>query len=197
MNPVRGLSIFWQRLVRQGLQTTGWWAADHAVRIITGAPIRRVAQLSPQLYVGGQYRSWGWTKLRSWGVTAIVNLRAEFDDHAAHLAPDRYLHLPTDDDQAPSLEQLRSGVAFIAQEIERGGSVYVHCGSGVGRAPTLVAAYLIYTGLLPDQAWARIRQVRPFIRPTHVQVEQIEKFRSRQAVPYPKPGVDSGGYNGS
>ncbi len=175
---VRAASILWQRIVHQGLRTTGWWAADHAVRIITGAPIRCVSQLSPQLYVGGQHRGRGWTKLRSWGVTAVVNLRAEFDDLAARVAPDRYLHLPTDDDQAPTLQQLESGVAFIAQEIERGGSVYVHCGSGVGRAPTLVAAYLVYSGLPPDQAWARIRCVRPFIRPTRVQFSRIEEFNT-------------------
>ena len=80
------------------------------------------------------------------------------------------------DDHAPTLEQLRAGAAFMAEEIGRGGGVYVHCGSGIGRAPTMAAAYLVGTGLTPDQAWARIRAVRPFIRPKPAQVAQVERF---------------------
>ena len=38
---VRGLEILQRRLAEQGFGVTVWWAADHAVRIITGAPIRR------------------------------------------------------------------------------------------------------------------------------------------------------------
>jgi protein-tyrosine phosphatase len=110
------------------------------------------------------------------GITAVVNLRVEFDDAEAGLAPPRYLHLPTVDDEAPSLEHLSEGVAFMAEEVARGGAVYVHCGSGIGRAPTMAAAYLISTGLTLAQAWAQIRAARPFIRPTEVQIQQIERF---------------------
>jgi dual specificity MAP kinase phosphatase len=69
--------------------------------------------------------------------------------------------------------------AFIMEEITRGGGIYVHCKSGVGRAATMAAAYLISTGLTPDRAWARIRKARPFIRPTAIQMEQIERFAAR------------------
>jgi hypothetical protein len=30
--------------------------------------------------------------------------------------------------------------------------------------------------LTPDEAWKRIRDVRPFIRPTEAQVAQVERF---------------------
>ncbi|UCC61735.1 MAG: dual specificity protein phosphatase family protein, partial [Anaerolineae bacterium] len=112
----------------------------------------------------------------SQGITAVVNMRVEFDDNDDGIAPQRYLYLPTVDDQAPSLEQLHKGVAFIAAEVAEGGGVYVHCGAGVGRAATMVAAYLVSTGLKPDEAWARIRAVRPFIRPTAAQVKQLGRF---------------------
>ena len=172
----KGLRILRYRLQQQGVRTTALWAADHAVRIATGAPIRRLSQVTPQLHVGGQYRGRGWPRLAARGITAVVNMRVEFDDNDAGIAPPRYLHVPTVDDQAPSLEQLRTGVAFIAQEVARGGSVYVHCGAGVGRAAAMAAAYLVHTGLTPDQAWARIRAVRPFIRPAAVQIAQVERF---------------------
>jgi protein tyrosine phosphatase (PTP) superfamily phosphohydrolase (DUF442 family) len=179
MNPLKGLRILWQRLTRQGWVVTGWWAADHAVRILSGAPIRRVSQISPQLHVGGQYRRRGWPRLEARGITAVVNMRIEFDDNDAGIAPPRYLHLPVVDDQAPTLEQLRTGADFMAEEIARGGAVYVHCGSGIGRAATMAAAYLIGTGLTEDEAWARIRAARPFIRPTPTQIEQIERFATQ------------------
>jgi hypothetical protein len=172
----KGIDILWQRLTRQGFKTTAWWAADHTVRILRGAPIRQVSEIVPGLHLGGQHRQHGWPRLRARGVTAVVNLRVEWDDLALGLAPERYLYLPTVDDAAPSLGHLRQGAEFIAEELERGGGVYVHCGSGIGRAATMVAAYLVSTGRSPEEAWAEIRRVRPFIRPSAVQIEQLEAF---------------------
>jgi len=173
---LKGLRIVWERLTRQGLRATFLWAADHAVRRITGAPLRSVSQITPHLHVGGQYRRRGWPRLARRGITAVINMRIEFDDNDAGIAPPRYLYLPTVDDTAPSLEDLQKGVAFIQEEAARGGAVYIHCGAGVGRAATMAAAYLVSTGLSPDEAWARIREVRPFVRPQAVQVAQIERF---------------------
>ena len=172
----KGLAILWQRLTRQGVGVTALWAYDHVTRFLTGAPLRRVSQITPQLFVGGQYRRRGWRALAERGITAVINMRIEYDDNDAGIAPARYLHLPTVDDAAPTLEHLRTGAAFIAEELARGGAVYIHCKSGIGRAASMAAAYFITTGLTPEQAWARIRAVRPFVRPTPVQVAQIERF---------------------
>ncbi len=186
----KGLGILWERLTQQGLRVTALWAADHLVRIITGAPIRSVSQITPQLHVGGQYRRRGWKRLAARGITAVVNLRSESDDNDAGIAPPRYLYLPTPDDAPPTLEQLNEGVAFITAEIARGGGVYVHCGAGVGRAPALAAAYLVSTGMKPEQAWAMIRAKRPFIRLKPAQERQIELYY--QAVASESPRVSGG-----
>jgi len=179
MNLTKGLGILKRRIREQGLRVTAWWAADHLVRAIMGANIRRVSQIDPQLHVGGQYRRRGWPRLEARGITAVVNMRIEFDDAAAGIAPADYLHLPVPDDHAPTLEQLSTGSAFIAEQTAKGGAVYVHCGSGIGRAATMAAAYLTTKGLTADQAWTSIRKVRPFIRPTPVQLEQLDRFASR------------------
>jgi hypothetical protein len=176
----RALNILRRRMKEQGLQVTALWAADHAVRIVTGANIRGLSQITPQIHVGGQYRRRGWNRLKARGVTAVLNMRIEFDDDEAGIAPPRYLHIRVVDDDTPTIEQLQAGSAFIRDESQEGGSVFIHCGSGIGRAPTMAAAYLITTGLSPEQAWTRIRQKRPFIRPTAVQVEQIERFSAQQ-----------------
>ncbi len=188
MNPLKPFYLLWGRLSHQGVRVTLWWAADHVVRTFNGAPLHRVSQITPALHVGGQYRRRGWRRLAARGVTAVVNMRVEFDDRAAGIAPSRYLHLPTVDDAAPTLEHLRAGAEFVAAEAAQGGSVYVHCGSGVGRAATMAAAYLVSTGLTVEQAWAQIRAVRPFIRPTPVQVEQVRRFALEAA---PAPAKDA------
>lgn len=159
---------------------TATWAIDHVARIVTGAPLRSVSQITPHLHVGGQYRQRGWKRLAARGITAVVNLRSEFDDQAAGIAPQRYLYLPTVDDTPPSLEYLQRGVAFIRKEVEHGG-VYVHCGAGVGRAPTMAAAYLVSTGLTSREAWGKIREKRPFIRPKPQQVSQVNRFAEERA----------------
>lgn len=184
---VKGLRILRDRLTQQGVRVTTLWAADHLVRIVTGAPSRSVSEITPQLHVGGQHRRRGWDRLQARGVTAVVNLRAEWDDKAAEIAPQRYLYLPTIDDTPPSLADLRAGVEFITEELERGGAVYVHCGSGVGRAPTMAAAYLVSTGLSPGEAWAKIRAARPFITPKPGQVSQVRRFAEE---PRPTPATD-------
>ena len=180
MKLLKGPAILWDRLTRQGVRVTLLWAADHATRILTGAPLQSVSQITRHLHVGGQYRRRGWSRLAERGITAVVNMRSEFDDNDAGIAPARYLHLPTLDDHAPTLDQLGAGTAFVAEEVARSGKVYIHCGSGVGRAPTMAAAYLVGTGLSIEEAWARIRRVRPFIRPTAEQVDQLERFAARR-----------------
>jgi predicted protein tyrosine phosphatase len=177
----RGVNILWQRLATQGLATTVLWAADHAVRIVTGANMRRVSQITPHLHVGGQYRSRGWSRLARRGISAVVNMRIEFDDQEAGIAPEEYLYLPTIDDHAPSLDHLRQGTEFIQNQVQEGRGVLVHCGSGIGRAATMAAAYLLSTGLDVEQAWAMIRQVRPFIRPTSAQIAQLERFAAMES----------------
>ena len=180
---LKGLGILRRRLAEQGLRVTAWWAADHTVRIVCGANLHRVSQITPHLHVGGQYRRRGWPRMAARGITTVVNMRLEFDDREAGIAPPRYLYLPVVDDQAPTLEQLRAGAEFIRDEVAKGGSVYVHCGSGIGRAATMAAAYLISTGLTVEEAWATIRAGRPFIRPTAVQIAQVERF-ARRVAPY-------------
>ena len=105
---------------------------------------------------------------------------SEFNDLGLGVEIPAYLHLSTRDDDAPTLDSLRKGVDFIRSEIEKGGKVYIHCGAGVGRAPTMAAAYLVSAGMTPQQAWEAIRKERIFIRPTRVQREQLERYAAAQ-----------------
>ena len=172
----KGAGIVVWRLRHYGVRTTWTWLWTRLFMWTVGREVWRYSQITPQLYVGGQIRAGGWRWLVAHGVTANVNLRENHDDSVHGVPHDAYLWLPTRDDHAPTPEQLRSGVAFISRVIEEGGRVYVHCASGVGRAPTMAAAYLISTGMTCEQAIAAIKHVRPFIKPTQPQLEALKQI---------------------
>jgi protein-tyrosine phosphatase len=174
-----GLSILSRRLSVQGLRVTLLWAISRGYSKLTGIPILRHSQITPQLYVGAQYGRRGKRTLERAGIEGDVNLRTEFDDAAHGLALAQYCHLPTTDDEAPSFEHLSQGVAFIERVISGGGKVYIHCAGGVGRAPTLAAAYLITQGMTLDHALALIQRTRPFIYIMPSQMAQLREFEAR------------------
>jgi predicted protein tyrosine phosphatase len=187
---LKQLSSLWYGIVDQGLWVSFLGLAEFFMRFVTGAPIQRLSEITPQLHISGQHQGRGWKTLSKRGITAMVNMRTEFDDQAAGIAPPRYMHLKIIDNTPPTLEHLQAGSDFIAQEIKQGGKVYVHCAAGVGRAPTMAAAYLVSTGRSPAEAWKQIRKVRPFIRPTPAQIAQVDAFAEKvraapvtQAVP--------------
>ena len=153
--------------------------ADVLHRRLLGSPIWALSAISPGLLLGGQhYYQRGYRRLLDYGITAVVNMRRRSDIDKG-IAGQRHLQLATVDNTPPSVEDLTRGVAFIGAEIARGGKVYVHCAVGCGRAPTMTAAYLVSTGLAPDEALWRIRQVRPFINPTRQQRRVLAEFAAR------------------
>ncbi len=148
---------------------------DQATRKRSGAPIWELSRITPQLYCGGQHYAPGWQKMQDEGISAVLNMReAHYDDAAQGIGGERHLHLPTPDNTPVSLEDLDRAADFIAEEISSGGKVYVHCGVGVGRAPSATAAYLIkHGGLQADEAIRTIRKVRPFVHLTGKQGKQL------------------------
>jgi len=191
----KGWAIFQFRLRTQGLHTTLLWMYGRGVPAVTGVPILRFCEVTPNLYVGSQHNYLGKRRLEQRGIQACVNMRVERDDAAFGLALNRYLYLPTVDDDAPSIEHLQKGVEFIREISQSGGKVYIHCGAGVGRAPTMAAAYLLTEGYSLDEALALIRKARPFITITPPQMEQLKQFeRICQGDKQPKIIAEQPGY---
>ncbi len=150
---------------------------DQIYRKLLGVPLWRLSAVTPQLSLGGQHYRRGYAAMQNHGITAIVNLReTRFSDVEAGIAGARHLHLATTDNTPPSLADLMRGVEFAREEIASGGMVYIHCGVGVGRAPTLTAAYLISTGMSAPEALQRIKAVRPFIHLTASQRAVLDEF---------------------
>ena len=132
--------------------------------------------ITENLYVGMQPDLDLKDELAALGITASVNLRDEYDDEVHGLTFSRYCYLPTVDEKPPVLEDLQKGVDFIADVIDQGGKVYIHCAAGVGRAPTMAAAYLISQGFEVEDAIRTIHQKRPIIALTKDQFDVLVAF---------------------
>jgi protein tyrosine phosphatase (PTP) superfamily phosphohydrolase (DUF442 family) len=173
----KGFHILKDRLKNQGLYTTLVWVYGRGVPRLTGVPVMRYCRVTPQVYVGSQYMNGdGKRRLEQEGINAVVNMRVEFDDAVAGLTLDHYCHIPTVDDDAPTMQALARGVNFIHRVIEQGGKVYIHCAGGVGRAPTMAAAYFITQGMNVEGALDLIKKARPFINITPVQLQRLKDW---------------------
>ena len=182
---VKGARTVSERLRTQGVRTTALWAYARGIPKITGIPLLDYSRVCESLYVGPQHRRSGKNALIQAGITHIVNMRSEFDDaeHGLTLGDhphDRYCHLPTVDDDPISESHIEKGIEFIDTALREGNRVYIHCSAGVGRAPSMAAAYLISHGHPFNEALSLIGRVRPFIRLTPLQVDSLRQFEERQ-----------------
>ncbi len=149
---------------------------DQGWRQLTGLPTLKRSMITPNIFLGGQYSFNRLSRLKTLGITAIVNMRISSITNPDFLKDFRYLHLPTVDQTAPSMENLVKGAQFIDDVIKQGGKVYIHCMAGEGRGPTMVMAYFIHSGMTFDDAFETVLKVRTFIRPSQAQKDQLKKF---------------------
>ncbi|NJN37170.1 MAG: dual specificity protein phosphatase family protein [Nitrospiraceae bacterium] len=175
IKPPSAWDRFWS-LLRVGPKGVFLRLYDQFKRKVTGTPVWEYSRITPNLYVGGQHINL--EGMDTEGITAIVNMREEyFSDEKRGIGGKRHLHLATLDNTPPSMEALDKGADFIHQEINTGGKVYIHCGVGIGRAPSMAAAYLIkYENLNAADAMNLIRKTRPFIHLTPKQYKQLDTF---------------------
>jgi atypical dual specificity phosphatase len=114
-------------------------------------------------------------------ITLIVNMYEKADEpELLERLGATTLHLPVPGSCAPTQEQLDAGVLAITQALERGQRVAVHCGAGLGRAGTLLAAYLVSQGRTADEAMQRVRAARPGSIETLEQEQAVREFAHRR-----------------
>jgi protein-tyrosine phosphatase len=142
-----------------------------------------------QLALGPSPGAVSFEQLAAVGISAILCLQ-EVGECPAPSEPSqlgmRWARVPVADGHAGGaigLDQLRRAVAQIRRWREEGRMVYVHCYAGIGRAPTVCAAYLAACeGSSLGEALARVKQARPLASPTAQQLLVLAEFvrRSRQ-----------------
>ncbi|MBI4457368.1 dual specificity protein phosphatase family protein [Candidatus Uhrbacteria bacterium] len=145
-----------------------------------GTPPFEFSQITDQVFIGTNAccRVHFEDRLLKLGVSADISLEEKRIDHPFGI--DAYLWLPTKDHTPPSRENADVGISALKKLLEQGRKVYIHCQNGHGRGPTLFAAYLISTGMKPDDAIALIAAKRPA---THLEPSQIDFLRASATMP--------------
>lgn len=113
-------------------------------------------------------------KLKQEGIEADISLEEEQVD--TPFGVQFYVWIPVKNRTAPTSEQLNFGVATIEKLVGMKKKIYVHCQNGHGRAPTIVAAYLIKKGKSVDEAIEFIKTKRPSIHLEEAQKDFLKNF---------------------
>jgi atypical dual specificity phosphatase len=91
------------------------------------------------------------------------------------------MHLPVEDMQPPSQQQIDQCLAAINKANGNDLGVGMHCTAGLGRTGTMIACWLVQKeGMSGRDAIARIRRLRPGSVETEEQVEAIMEFARRR-----------------
>jgi protein-tyrosine phosphatase/membrane-associated phospholipid phosphatase len=100
-------------------------------------------KVTPEVWIGRMLNDREAAEAIRLGVTAVLDLTAEFSEPEAFRAL-VYRNIPILDLTAPSIDQLREMATFIDEE-SRKGIVYIHCKIGYSRTAAAAAAYLLAT----------------------------------------------------
>jgi membrane-associated phospholipid phosphatase len=143
-------------------------------------------KIAPGVLIGRHLSETEATQLAKQGVTAVLDLTAEFTETASFRRA-RYLNIPILDLTAPTKEQLRDAATFIAEE-SAGGTVYVHCKIGYSRSAAVVGAYLLTSGRAATarQAVAMLRQARTAII---IRCEAMDALRALESIDLSEPSA--------
>ncbi len=143
-------------------------------------------QITPEIFIGTNAccTTHFEEELIGKGIVADISLESERLDTPKGVK--FFLWLPTKDGHAPSHEALRVGVAALAELVKLKKKIYVHCKNGHGRAPTLVAAYLMTQGKTLKEALALLKLKRPIVHPNQEQISALHEF-AKKALNRPRP----------
>jgi protein tyrosine phosphatase (PTP) superfamily phosphohydrolase (DUF442 family) len=151
------------------------------------------SDVTPQLAVGGAFRTRQIKQLRRRGVSAVVDCRQEAQDDATALehAGLAFLHLPTPDRHGFTYDQLHEGVDWVLDHLARGGRAFLHCEHGVGRGPLMACAVLVAQGHSAPEALRIVRRGRWQAMPNDRQLQALLAFEREWRQRRPTAGLTS------
>lgn len=132
-----------------------------------------MTQVWERLYLGGRNDAEWLYKSNPSGTTTVVSV---CEEEILRCSPSiNYLHMPIDDAKPISDGQFDAIMDAVAENI-RWGTVRMHCGSGMSRAPIMAAAWMHVVGCKNiDAALEEIAGLRPIIAPSEILLASVKE----------------------
>ncbi|MGD8999785.1 MAG: ATP-binding cassette domain-containing protein [Granulosicoccaceae bacterium] len=116
------------------------------------------------------------------GVTVLVSLTTKPVAREALAEYDiKGIAFPIKDMGVPSIEAAKDFCEHVAELIEQGEAIAMHCKAGMGRTGTMLVAQLIWEGASPLDALEFARSIEPRWVQSEAQVAFLEEFASAVA----------------
>jgi atypical dual specificity phosphatase len=121
--------------------------------------------------------------LRQQGIEILISLtedspRRQWINEAGLML----VHVPMQDMEPPTPEQLDQCMATIARGHRQNMGIAVHCGAGLGRTGVVLACYFVTKGLSAKNAVARVRRLRPGSIETPEQEDAVSEFALKHGI---------------
>jgi len=142
-------------------------------RMTLNRPASSVTAVSTRLFLGSLSDAEQLAKDNPHQIRTVISLCEKRAKQRA--AGIRYLQFPVRDARPIAVAWLNAILISIEDGMARG-RVLVHCGAGMSRAPTVVAALLDRIGFLDfDRALSYLEDLRPAVAPSKALVESIAR----------------------
>ena len=144
---------------------------------VFGLPMLTPISLNENISFGPAPKKLGRKLLQIKGITLFIDLRAEMiklkrqDKNTIFFGIQEYL--------PPDLERINSLVRLIDHHIGKGEKIYINCREGVGRAPLVVIAYLMFKDHDLDQAMELVKLKRPLVKLNNAQLSFLKAFKDQ------------------
>ena len=123
-----------------------------------------------------------WQLVSAEGIDSVADLRAgeRVDAELVERHGLRYASFPVEDGAAPSPGGLRRLAGWVADEIEAGRAVLIHCREGRGRSVLAAGAALRELGYGVANAYALVRRAQTGATLSEVQIAALAAYRPRK-----------------
>ena len=175
----------WRSLGKRPDRRRPWWAtvifAPYLLLIRGTFELARLFSREPAFAVVAPNLAFGRrlteAEARRTDFESVLDVTAEFAEVPHFRSRPGFLAIPVFDYTAPTPDQIRVAVGWIAEAVKRG-PVYVHCALGHGRSACVVLAYLLESGTVATvtDGMRLLRERRPKVKLTRGQKVAVRPF---------------------